>query len=275
MRELTEFEQLQVGATHEEQPLPTEAVTIEWEYHMIQDKTISGLTKTYEDMFLWEEMPLPLTIDGTDLVYPKSFNTITFTSKDGPKDRATGQSFNFTTLVENFVYANPNADTYFGTGGDAARAQHVNRTLIPEPGKIWPMRIKKYSFDGTTGEVLDIQYFVLEEIVGGSSPASIATGDIDRTTDGNNYKFPITDVLALNPIVWAPGTSHTATYDTPDTILPLGNDGDRVHLLTNAQEALYYQNQFVEAGIPEEAVNPYEDRAQARIDLAIALWGEV
>lgn len=283
MRQLTTYEKAQIAAAYANEPTPTQAVTIEWEFFMRQNKTISGITSTYQDDFFWEEMVFPAEIQnigGVDtLVVNRKYvdNNFTFSTTDGPKDRATGQSFNFQTLADDTAYANPEADEI---PNNTARATIMNRTTVNEPGKIWARRIKKYTFDATTGEITDIHYYVFKNVlnVGATWPNGVTTGaqsqgTVQRTTDGDNYRYPLYDETVNGPITMYVSGAHTSTITVPAaSVLPLGNTGETNELLHNAKEAQFYQNR-VTTDVPVDAPDPYANRQAAREALATAIWG--
>lgn len=286
MRQITDYEKTQILASYQADALPTQAVTVEWEYYVNYQRLTgngSGSTVTINQDFLWEEMVFPakiLSIGGVDtLVVEKKYvdNDFTFTSTDGPKDRATGLSFNFQDIADDTAYMNPEADEI---DHDTTREEYMNRTLVPEPGIIIAPRLKKYTFDATTGELTDISYYVFKNTLAltqtwpnGPTEYAQSQGTVQVSISGTDYHYPLYNQTVNGPVSIYVSGSHTNTATiAADSVLPLGNTGETNQLLHNAQEALYYTNR-VTTDIPVGEPDPYADRQAAREALATAIWG--
>jgi len=272
MRELTETEKAAIAAGEFEEEAPvTSAVTIEFKY-MYRDQPGGAFTPTFESIFSWEEMLFPATISGGDLVVSELYidNPVFFSSTDSPSPEVTGTTHSFLDIGNDTLWWNPQSDMISG----ANNRDDVYFKTIVAPPQLWAMRIKKYTF-AEDGSIEDIQYYALQEegyISGGIY--KVGYGKVLVTKEGSNYHFPVSDgVVASFGII---GT-HSPPSETPDlipaeTVLPEGDSGQEIHLLSNAAEAAEYQRRVTLTGGTIQN-DVYADRQRARENLAEALWG--
>lgn len=287
MRPLTEYEKTQIATGFTDEVLPTQAVSIEFEF-----RYKDGLSpETNIDLF-WEDVVFPAEFDGTNLKLNKIYieNPIYFSSLDSPEkyrdedatspyyhmvSAVTGKTFDFIGIANDTVKWNHESDIIYYGGGANPAAYHQKYHDIVTPAQVWARRIKIYTFDAD-GKLTSIAYKVFKEevVMVNSGTLSYGQSKVVVSKVGDNYLFPLSsNTYNGATALWSPPAYPGApTTVAAASVLPLGESGEQFNLLANAAEAKeYYRQVTLVGGLDTEDV--YADRQRARENLAEALWG--